>query len=279
MINIQSISNGLKLGEDGIWYSVEAEDISYPEDGNESCFSVEDNSFWFKHRNNCISSVVKSFPPENNGAIFDIGGGNGFVSLNLAREGFDTVLVEPGIVGAIHAKERGVENVICATTDTAKFIQNSFPAVGLFDVIEHIDDDLSFLISIRKLMDVNARMYLTVPSYKFLWSKEDLTAGHFRRYSLDSISTLLKSAGFEVEFSSYIFRFLPLPIFLFRALPYRLGYVSVEKKDNIISRDHGVKGGAIINIIDRLLKAEIRKLDCKKSMSFGGSCLVVARKL
>lgn len=145
MINVKSIARGLRLDEDGIWYSADTEDISYPAEGNEALFAIEDESFWFKHRNNCIVSVVNSFSKNKDKTIVDIGGGNGFVSFGLAEAGFDVALVEPGRTGAVYAKSRGVENVICATTDSAEFRQNSLPAVGLFDVIEHIDDDQLFL--------------------------------------------------------------------------------------------------------------------------------------
>ena len=83
MLDIHSISTELIIGDDGIWYAPDNQNISYPSEGNENCLAVEDNSFWFRHRNNCIVSVVKSYPPEDNGTIFDIGGGNGFVSLGL----------------------------------------------------------------------------------------------------------------------------------------------------------------------------------------------------
>ncbi|MFC1630590.1 methyltransferase domain-containing protein [Pseudomonadota bacterium] len=102
--------------------------------------------------------------------------------------------------------------------------------MGLFDVIEHIEDDLSFLQSIHGLMVKSGHLYATVPSYSFLWSAEDILAGHFRRYSLEEITNVLKAAGFEVQFSSYIFRFIPIPAFLFRALPYKLGLSKVERK-------------------------------------------------
>ncbi len=189
MVDIQSISTGLKLGDDGIWYShQDNQNISYPSDGNENCLAVEDGSFWFRHRNNCIASIVKTYPPQDNGTIFDIGGGNGFVSLGLANAGFDVALLEPGSVGTRNAKKRGLKNVICATTDAAKLKQHSLPAVGLFDVIEHIEDDLAFLQSIRNLMKKGGRLYATVPAYSFLWSEEDIFAGHFRRYALEDIS-------------------------------------------------------------------------------------------
>ena len=279
MVDIQAISNGLKLGEDGIWYSADTENISYPSSGNESCFTIEDKSFWFKHRNDCIVSVVGAYPPNNNETIFDIGGGNGFVSLGLTDAGFDVALVEPGTTGAHQAKSRGIKDVICATTSTAKFKQHSLPAVGLFDVIEHIEDDLAFLQSIKSLMKKDGYLYATVPSYSFLWSDEDVSAGHFRRYTLSSIHQVLESAGFEIEFSSYIFRFLPIPLFLLRTLPYRLGLRSRERKANTASRDHIAKSGVTEKTLNALLQPEIETLNRKKSMLFGGSCLIVAKAL
>ena len=124
--------------------------------------------------------------------------------------------------------------------------------MGLFDVIEHIEDDLSFLQSIKGLMKKGGLLYATVPSYSFLWSAEDVLAGHFRRYSIEEISNVLKSAGFEVQFSSYIFRFIPLPAFLLRALPYKIGLSKVERKAQHASRDHVVKDGLTANILSSI---------------------------
>lgn len=277
MLDIPSISTELKLGDDGIWYSRETQDIFYPLDGNESCFAIEDSSFWFHHRNNCILSIVKSYPPIDNETIFDLGGGNGFVSLDLAKAGFDVVLVEPGKVGATNAKKRGLKNVICATTESAKIKQNSFPAVGLFDVIEHIDEDVSFLQSIRRLMKTNGYLYATVPSFQFLWSEEDVFAGHFRRYNLENMHKMFNSSGFEVVFASYIFRFLPIPIFLLRTLPYKIGLSKKKRKPKNIARDHTMKGGLTSHVLNAILRSEVDNLNKRKSMRFGGSCLVVAK--
>jgi SAM-dependent methyltransferase len=277
MTDIQLISAGLKLGDDEIWYSKTKQDISYPADGNKNTFLVEENSFWFKHRNNCITTLVKSYPPEKNGTIFDIGGGNGYVALGLANEGFDVALVEPGKTGVCNAKKRGLKNVICATSQTAKFKPHSLSAIGLFDVIEHIKDDCSFLESMRSILTNGGRLYVTVPSYPFLWSKEDIVAGHFRRYALKDIIKVLEGAGFTIEFSTYIFRFLPLPIFCFRSLPYRMGLSKKSKSSEKTRRDHVARGGAGARLMNIFLHSELVNLANKRSMSFGGSCLLVAR--
>lgn len=277
MLNIQAVSTNLKLGQDGIWYSQDSQDISYPSDGNEVCFTIEDKSFWFKHRNNCILAAVKSYPPEDNGTIFDIGGGNGFVSLALEASGFDVALVEPGRTGASNAKRRGLNTVICATTATAQLKPHSLSAIGLFDVVEHIEDDLSFLKSLRGLMKEQGRLYITVPAYSFLWSGEDVSAGHYRRYARNNICKVIEHAGFEVEFSSYIFRFLPIPIAFFRVLPYRMGLSLSKNKAQAVARDHAVRSGAIANVLAFVLNSEIENIKNNKKMGFGGSCLIVAK--
>lgn len=278
MVDIASIAPGLELRDDGIWYSVDARPVSYPTEGHSACFALEDESFWFRHRNACIVAAVKTFPPAEGGTIFDIGGGNGFVSRGLLDAGFDAVLIEPGADGACNAQRRGVRQIICATTDTAHLCDDSLAAVGLFDVIEHVEDDAAFLQALRGKLHRGGRLYATVPAFQALWSRNDVRAGHFRRYTRASIARTIADAGFDIDFATYIFRPLPLPIFLFRALPERLG-VGVEldrKKDR---RAHQVAGGAVSRMLDRVLAPEARSVRAARPMRFGGSCLVVAHAI
>jgi SAM-dependent methyltransferase len=277
MIDIASISSGLHLGTDGIWHSAAREAVSYPADGNAACFGVEEGSFWFRHRNECIAAVAKRFPPLEGETIFDIGGGNGFVSVGLIAAGFDVALIEPGESGAANAKRRGVPDVICASADGANIRAGSLGAIGLFDVIEHVGNDLAFLKSMRSLIKDGGRLYATVPAYSVLWSGEDEHAGHFRRYTAGSIGRVLESAGFAVEFSSYIFRPLPLPILLFRALPYRMGIAGAPGNPDDTARDHQARGGLMSRALASLLRTEIANLASGRPMRFGGSCIVAAK--
>lgn len=272
MKRISDIAPKLKLDDSGIWSAPSLEAISYPEDGNQTCFQVEDSSFWFKHRNACIAAAAKNFPPPENGPIFDIGGGNGFVSLGLMEAGFEAVLVEPGSKGAANGKRRGIPTVICSTIADAGFKNSTLDAVGLFDVIEHIDEDAEFLGSVKNLLKSGGRLYATVPAFSALWSTEDVLAGHFRRYTHASICTLIESVGFKIDYSTYFFRPLPLPIFLLRSLPYRIGIGRTSTHE--AADDHKVGIGA--NLMDSLLKREVQNIELNKKMAFGASCLIVA---
>lgn len=239
--------------------------------------AVEDSSFWFQHRNNCILALIRKYPPR--GEIFDIGAGNGYVAQGISDAGFSSVVVEPGPCGARAAKERGLKHVVCASLADAGFRQGSLPAVGLFDVVEHIEDDTLFMRDIYAVLADSGRVYATVPAYSWLWSAEDIIAGHYRRYTAGSIESLLTAAGFEIDYLTYIFRILPVPIFLLRALPSRFGFANFGSQDvERIKRDHEAGGGLTHRLIEKLLRSEPKIIEQAKVMKFGGSCLISATK-
>ena len=275
-MEIEKFTKGLTL-KDGIYFSERNSAISYPEKGNDDFFKIEDQSFWFKHRNNCIYEAFKKYSTAN--LFFDIGGGNGFVAKHLEDQKIETVLIEPGVKGCLNAKLRGLKNVICATLQEANFENNSLPNVGLFDVVEHIEDDLGFLKMIYEYTEKEGLVYITVPAYNFLWSNEDKDAGHYRRYTTESISDCLKKAGFKIDYASYIFSTLPLPIFLSRSLPSKLGF---NKKSDDFSKhknEHNIKKGKIQLIMDWFLDKEILNIKNGKKTSQGSSCFVIAKTI
>ena len=228
MIDLAGIARNLEQTSEGIWRCKSSSPVSYPQWGNDACFQVEDVSFWFRHRNACILEAMKQYPPS--GPVFDVGGGNGFVAKVIQDTGFEVVLLEPGAAGTDNARRRGIQNVVRARLEDAGFVPASITAVGLFDVLEHIAEDRTFLEMVRSYLCLSGRVYLTVPAYQALWSHEDVDAGHFRRYSRQSLRTLLQDAGFEVEFLTGFFQFLPPAILAGRAIPYRLGAARREAR-------------------------------------------------
>jgi SAM-dependent methyltransferase len=274
--SIRECAPALELGSDGWWVSATVSDISYPDDGNTLCYLVEDSSFWFEHRNRCILETLKLFPPA--GTIFDVGGGNGCVARAIQEGGFDVVLVEPGLQGVRNAVKRGIRQVVRSTLEDAGVLAETLPAVGLFDVVEHIRDDCDFAARVRRLLIPSGRIYITVPAYQFLWSDEDVLAGHFRRYNLAGLSRMLEKAGYAVDFATYFFGFLPIPIFLRRVLPYRLGLGSTQASEAGVRADHEVGNSLTARILGVATRRELSKITKRRPVRFGGSCLIVARK-
>ena len=263
--------------ENGMYVSGSTPDISYPDHGNEEFNLIEEFSFWFGHRNAVLSEAVAKYAPGT--TLFDVGGGNGFVSKSLQEAGINTVLVEPGRTGCMNARASGLKNIICSTLQCAGFADNSLPAVGLFDVLEHIEDDAQFLKDVFRLLKPGGYFFITVPAYNALWSPEDDHAGHFRRYSLRDLDSKLTKTGFRTHYKSYLFSILPLPIWLFRSLPSKVGIGKGGGEFARHKKHHGVDNRLYAKLSNFLLKPELRRIKNGKKVHFGSSCFIVAQKL
>ncbi len=273
MLNVKDVAPGLEEGDHGLWFAKSQTSISYPEEGNTGRFAVEDGSFWYRHRNRCIVEAMRRYPP--GGFLLDVGGGNGFVSAGIRAAGFEALLIEPGIQGAMNAQRRGLSPIICATLQDASFGPGSVPAAGMFDVLEHVEDDVGFLREVAEVLVPGGRLYLTLPAYQFLFSSEDKFAGHFRRYTVSAARRVLETAGFEVDYATYIFAWLPLPVLLFRTIPSRLGLQKVPTSDE--SAQVHKSGSFVKDVVEATLAPETRLIRGGWRLPVGGSCLLVAR--
>jgi SAM-dependent methyltransferase len=184
-------------------------------------------------------------------------------------------VLEPGVVGARNARSRGIRGVVCATLEQAAFAPGSFGATGLFDVVEHVEDDVGLLRSIHQVLRPGGIVCVTVPAYEWLWSAEDEHAGHFRRYTLASIRRVLERASFAVQYETYLFAPLVAPIFVLRSLRHRLFGEPPSTKDASAAREHDPSPRARA-LMERLLAPEPRLIREGRTIPVGTSCLVVA---
>jgi 2-polyprenyl-3-methyl-5-hydroxy-6-metoxy-1,4-benzoquinol methylase len=256
-----------------MWFAKNQEEISYPEEANDAFFEIEENSFWFKHRNNCIINVIEKYSTKK--ILFDIGGGNGFISKGLEKNNIEAILVEPGIKGALNGKKRNLKNIICSSFQEAKFKDKSIPNIGIFDVLEHIEKDNAFLDDLHQVLSDDGKLFITVPAFKFLWSNEDVSSGHFRRYTINQLNKKLNASNFEMVYSTYIFSILPLPIFLLRTIP---SWFSKAKELDYEKESQRHSPSNKKSIIDSVWDKEIDFIKKGKKIPFGGSCLIVAKK-
>lgn len=275
MIDLTKYSQNL-VESGGMFFTEKESEVSYPESGNDDFYQIEENSFWFRHRNNCIIESVKRH--NKNKIFFDVGGGNGFVAKGLQENGFETVLLEPGLQGCLNAKKREIETVICSTFENADFQKGSIENVGVFDVVEHIENDVEFLKEIYSFLEKDGLIYITVPAYNFLWSNDDKYAGHYRRYTVKELENKLKGIGYSIEYSTYIFSILVIPVFFFRTLPSLFNPKKKEKKMDDNKDDHTVKTGIVEKLINKVWQMELKRIKTGRKNRFGGSCFVIAKK-
>ncbi len=273
-IDLSAISGNLVRGEDGIWFSLDHHDLRFNEDAEIDWESIEQKSFWYRYRNRYFLDVLNRFPPT--GTLFEIGAGNGAVTLAIQRAGRPIVAIEPTVRMAKHARSRGILNVACSFLDDAQFSEGSLENVGMFDILEHVPDDAGFLSRTRRLMPPGGRLYCAVPAYQSLWSHEDTEADHIRRYLLSDLCRKMEGAGFAVEHASYYFLPLLLPILICRTIPSLLK-VRTHRTRSTAQQEHQVGNGLIARLVDITLRAELRFLSSGRSLPLGASCCVVAR--
>jgi SAM-dependent methyltransferase len=188
------------------------------------------------------------------------------------------MLLEPGPRDAANAAGRGIRSVVRAAFDDSGFLPGAIPAIGLFDVLEHIEDAQAFLKSLERRLAPGGRIYLTVPAGEWLWSHEDEDAGHFRRYALADLAGALEKAGLAMEYATGFFGFLPPLTLLRRVLPYRLGLAGRRATIEAVRADHEVANPFAIRLLSILTSREVRRINHRRTSRFGGSCLAVARK-
>lgn len=257
------------------WRSGADSEVSYPSSGHATLARIEADSYWFNHRNDLISAVVKRFPPD--GPMFDVGGGNGYVGLGLRDVNVASVVVEPGEQGVATSLDRGLP-VIEAAFHHLDIPANSLPAAGLFDVLEHIEDDEGALVALYESLEPGGMLYVSVPARNALWSAEDEFAGHYRRYSLPHLKRVIAEAGFAIEYGTYFFGVLTAPVFLMRSVPSRLGAKSKMNDAAAVERQHTMPAGALGGIFRRSFSRELATILRGGVIHSGTSCLVAARK-
>ena len=203
------------------------------------------SSWWYETRNQVIWHVMRRYPIS--GALWDIGSGLGEVSSYLTSVGAKCVAVEPNRLGAQVSSEKGVLS-IQGDLHALELPVSSIEAVGLFDVLEHLDNADKVLSEIYRVLGSEGKLFITVPATKWLWSASDDLAGHHLRYTRKKIRQQLKNAGFEVLSIRYFFFSLVLPILILRAVPYRLGVRSLIDDTKLVQKKSGWMSRLITNV-------------------------------
>ena len=274
-MDLADLTSGLVLDPNGYWAAPGSANVSYPAEGSDFCLSVEDCSFWFAHRNQVICAAIRRFPPAA-GPILDVGAGNGFVTAALAREGWPTIAIEPSRAGATNAVNRGLRDVVCGSLPSPCFKERIAGGIALFDVLEHIEAPEAFLTSLRPYLKPGGRIYVTTPAYQWLWSSDDVEAGHKRRYTLSALRRTFAAAGLRLEYGTYIFSWLPAPLLLLRVLSARLRGESNRKSAATEASEHRLGGAWLRSLVTKTFAFETMLVNRGLRLPFGASCLAVA---
>lgn len=173
-----------------------------------------ETSWWYFGRARAIRALFKRANVEKaNGSVLDFGAGFGGMFNELKRLGSDVYAYEPDTMACAEAGTRGYK----ATYSTREeALSRRYSIIGLFDVVEHIEDDNAFLQSLHEALMPDGLLIITVPAFPFLWSEHDVMNKHFRRYTRQSLTTALQTTGYKIIAISYWNMLLFFPAALVR---------------------------------------------------------------
>lgn len=166
------------------------------EDAVRRLSEAEERHFWFGTRNLFVSNRLKALgcvPPSR---VLELGCGGGAVTAHLSRIGFQVTGVDghlPRIREAARRTPRGFFLVHDLEQGTGPLSAGAYDAVGLFDVLEHLDRPQEALRAALHCARPEGLLVGTVPALMSLWSEIDAESGHRLRYDVSSLTRLLQS--------------------------------------------------------------------------------------
>ncbi|MDQ2655309.1 MAG: methyltransferase domain-containing protein [Chloroflexota bacterium] len=199
--------------------------------------AIEQRHAWFRARNKMIGERVAEVTSDlpDGFRVLEVGCGSGSVLQVLERvctrgEVVGLDLYEEGLQ---FARARTGCTLVRGDANCPPFGQE-FAVVGMFDVLEHLPDDMGVLRRMSEILLPDGMLLLTVPADPALWSYFDEAAHHARRYTLPELEQKLTSSGFDVEYISHFMMPLHPIMRLYRGLGRRRGADTVERDLKIV---------------------------------------------
>lgn len=244
-------------------------------------YYLEREHWWFRARMEIIEGLFRKHiaPATKKGhplKILNVGVATGATSLMLQKYGDVTSLEYDAECCEFLRETVGLEPINASLTELP-FKNETFDVICAFDVIEHIENDSKAIQEIYRTLKQNGYIYLTVPAFMSLWSHHDKVNHHYRRYTINTLTSVVLSQKFSMVYKTYFNSVLFIPIFLMRQLSR---FLNREKKTDSSGSDFDFfKEKKTLNaILYRIFKTELPLLKRKISFPFGVSALLIGQK-
>jgi SAM-dependent methyltransferase len=175
--------------------------------------AMEDAHWWFLARRDILEVILSECARRGStGTVLDIGCGTGGNTARFAHYG-RAIGVEPSPEAVRLARQRfpSLTFVEGFAPDDVLREASLADVFVLTDVLEHVEEDSVLVGRLVGVAKPGAFFIVTVPANEKLWTEHDVSHGHYRRYSMESFTTLWAGAGVDTTLLSYFnSRLLPL---------------------------------------------------------------------
>jgi SAM-dependent methyltransferase len=246
-------------------------------------FAAEKRHFWFRARGivlgRLVGQLVRDLAPGYR--VLEVGCGNGHVLRILER-----VCVGGTVTGMDLSAQRldfarSRTNCALRQGDLHQLPRGeTFDLIGMFDVLEHVADDVGAVRTLSQVLTPNGRLVLTVPAHRSLWSYADTHAGHYRRYQVRQLEEVLTAGGLKVQYCTQFMAALFPLMWLGRRLSALWGgpQAGEQGEPELFLRELRIV--PIVNgVLRRLLECEAPLIARRRRLPLGTSLLALARRL
>lgn len=161
---------------------------------------------WIGPLKEIVGGSIKYLKASDRGCLLDVGCGNGRFLAQMRELGWEVMGVEPDSEAVCIAKERFGLDVFQGTLEEAKFPDNSFDAITMNHVIEHVPDPIGLLVECRRVLKPSSKLVMVTPNIQSLgrrlfgeyWRGWEVPR-HLFLFSPKSLRACAKRAGLKVQ--------------------------------------------------------------------------------
>ncbi len=155
--------------------------------------------------NNIVGTEIMFLDGRKKGRLLDVGCGNGKFLRLMKDLGWDVTGIEPDSKAADIAREQVGGNVIVSTLEKAYFPDQSFDAITMSHVIEHVHNPRSLIKECYRILKSNGKIVIITPNveslghriFKDYWVSLE-PPRHLQLFSLKSLEKLLLISNFNL---------------------------------------------------------------------------------
>lgn len=167
--------------------------------------------------------------------------------------------IDPNFAATMKARFDGVAGLEVIEGDATRINwPRRYDTIALLDVLEHLDDEQTFLRDLHGTLAAGGRLIVKVPAHPWLLNDMDCAIGHRRRYRRSALIGSLEAAGYRVLDCRYFNR-AAVPAWFWHG--------------HVLGRRH--PGSGSIRIFERLTPL-LRHLERWFALPFGQSLIAIA---
>lgn len=161
---------------------------------------LDQTHWWYLARRHILAEVIRRIAkPPADGRILEIGCGTGHNFAMLGAFGTVDGLEVDDAARKIASERLGRPVGSARLPDLDGIAESAYDLIALLDVLEHVEDDLAALASIRTRLKPGGRILVTVPANRWMWSAHDTVHHHFRRYNGSDLRHVIDAAGLKAD--------------------------------------------------------------------------------